>query len=239
MHNPLLIERRVQSLIQFQEVTKVYPNGALALNKINFHINKGEFVFIIGESGAGKSTINKLLTREEKQTSGEIFVNGINISNIKDKKIPLFRRSIGMVFQEFRLLPKMTVYENIAFAQEAIGAPMDLIKNNVNQSLEKVGLSAKANCFPKELSGGEQQRVAIARAIVNKPKIIIADEPTGNLDSKTAWEIMRIFEAINKQGTTVIMTTHNNEFIERTTKRMILIDKGCLIRDHKKKVLTS
>jgi cell division transport system ATP-binding protein len=226
-------------LIRFQEVTKVYPNGVHALNKITFHISKGDFVLIIGESGAGKSTLNKLIIREEKATNGEIIVNGINISALKDKKIPFLRRSIGMVFQEFRLLSKMTVYENIAFAQETIGAPVDHIRSNVYQALETVGLESKVDHFPKELSGGEQQRVAIARALVNQPKIIIADEPTGNLDIKTAWEIMSVFEDINKQGTTIILTTHNKEFIERTSKRVILIDNGSILRDYKRRVRTS
>lgn len=226
-------------MIQLQDVSKVYPNGVHALNKINLQIAKEEFVLIIGESGAGKSTLIKLITREEKATSGEVFVNGVNLSALKEKKIPRLRRSIGMVFQEFRLLSKMTVYENVSFAQEAIGVPLHLIPDNVSNALETVGLSDKANYFPKELSGGEQQRVAIARAIVNRPKIIIADEPTGNLDIKTAWEIMSVFEEINKQGATIIMTTHNKEFIERSTKRIILIDSGCLIRDVKKKVLLS
>jgi cell division transport system ATP-binding protein len=228
-----------EQLIQFQNVTKVYPNGVQALKKINLHIFKGEFVLIIGESGAGKSTLNKLITREEKLTSGEIIVNGLKISTLKAKKIFLLRRSIGMVFQEFRLLSKMTVYENVAFAQETIGVPTNLIRDNVFQALEKVGLTAKANNFPKELSGGEQQRVAIARALVNQPKIIVADEPTGNLDIVTAREIMRVFEEINLQGTTIVMTTHNTEFIKRSTKRVILIDNGSILRDYKRKVLTS
>ena len=226
-------------MIQLQKVSKVYPNGVHALHKINLHIGKGEFVLIMGESGAGKSTLNKLITREEKVTSGEIIVNGINLSTLKEKKIHLLRRDIGMVFQDFRLFSKMTVYENVSFAQESIGVPIDLIPDNVNQSLERVGLSSKAKCFPNELSGGEQQRVAIARAIVNNPKIILADEPTGNLDLKTALEIMNVFESINKKGTTIIMTTHNKEFVEHTTKRVILIDNGRMLRDYKKKVLIS
>jgi cell division transport system ATP-binding protein len=226
-------------LIQFQGVTKVYPNGVNALNDINFQISKGEFVLIMGESGAGKSTLNKLITKEEKPTSGEIYVNGFNLSNLKGKKISLFRRSIGMVFQEFRLLSKMTVYENVAFAQEAIGIPIERIKDNVYLALKKVGLKDKASYFPKELSGGEQQRVAIARAIVNNPAIIVADEPTGNLDTKTAWEIMSVFEEINRHGTTVIMTTHNKEFVKQTKKRVLLIDNGSILRDYKRKVLTS
>jgi cell division transport system ATP-binding protein len=226
-------------LIQFQGVTKVYPNGVHALNDIDFQISKGEFVLVMGESGAGKSTLNKLITKEEKPTNGEVFVNGMNLSNLKGKKISLYRRSIGMVFQDFRLLSKMSIYENVAFAQEAIGVPMDLIEENVYLALEKVGLKDKANYFPKELSGGEQQRVAIARAIVNNPAIIVADEPTGNLDTKTAWEIMNVFEEINRHGTTIIMTTHNKEFVNQTKKRVLLIDNGSILRDYKRKVLTS
>lgn len=226
-------------MIQFQGVTKVYPNGVNALNDINFQISKGEFVLIMGESGAGKSTLNKLITKEEKPTSGEVYVNGFNLSNLKGKKVSLFRRSIGMVFQEFRLLSKMTVYENVAFAQEAIGVPIERIEDNVYLALKKVGLKDKASYFPKELSGGEQQRVAIARAIVNNPAIIVADEPTGNLDTKTAWEIMSVFEEINRHGTTVIMTTHNKEFVKQTKKRVLLIDNGSILRDYKRKVLTS
>ncbi|OIK15749.1 cell division ATP-binding protein FtsE [Bacillus sp. MUM 116] len=226
-------------MIQFQEVTKIYPNGVHALRNINLQITNDEFVLIIGESGAGKSTLIKLLTREEKLTSGELTVNGMNISSLKEKRIPQLRRSIGMVFQDFRLLSKMTVYENVAFAQETIGVPMNQIRDNVFHALKMVGLEAKASHFPRELSGGEQQRLAIARAIVNHPKMIIADEPTGNLDSKTAWEIMKVFEEINKLGTTIIMTTHNKEFIEQTSKRVILIDNGSILRDQHRKVRTS
>lgn len=234
-----LLKGGLRTLIHLKEAMKVYSNNICALNKINLQISKGEFVLIIGESGAGKSTLNKLITREEKATSGEIIVNGINLKTIKDKNIPIFRRTIGMVYQEFRLLSKMTVYENVAFAQEAIGVPIIQIPENVNKALETVGLTKKAGRFPKELSGGEQQRVAIARAIVNRPILIVADEPTGNLDIKTAREIMNVFEEINQQGTTVIMTTHNKEFIERSTKRVILLDNGSILRDFKRKVLTS
>jgi len=225
-------------MIQFREVEKMYPNDVHALKHINLHISEGEFVLIIGQSGAGKSTLNKLITREEKSTKGEIIVNGMNVSTLKEKEIPLLRRSIGMIFQGFRLFSKMTVYENVAFAQEAIGIQMDLIKDHVYEALKTVGLTHKANRFPSELSGGEQQRVAIARAIVNRPKIIVADEPTGNLDLQTAWDIMNVFEEINQQGTTIIMTTHNKEFIERTTKRVILIDNGSILRDQRGEVLT-
>ena len=225
-------------MIQFREVEKMYSNDVQALKHINLHIPEGEFVLIIGQSGAGKSTLNKLITREEKSTKGEITVNGMNVCTLKEKEIPLLRRSIGMIFQEFRLFSKMTVYENVAFAQEAIGIQMDLIKDHVYEALKTVGLTHKANSFPSELSGGEQQRVAIARAIVNRPKIIVADEPTGNLDLQTAWDIMNVFEEINQQGTTIIMTTHNKEFIERTTKRVILIDNGSILRDQRGEVLT-
>lgn len=195
-------------------------------------------MLIIGQSGAGKSTFNKLITREEKATSGEIIINDKKISIVKEKEIPLLRRSIGMIFQDFRLFSKMTVFENVAFAQETIGIPIHLIKKNVYKALNIVGLEHKATSFPKELSGGEQQRVAIARAIVNQPTIILADEPTGNLDLKTAWTIMKVFEEINKQGTTIIMTTHNKEFIERTTKRVISLEQGRIVRDTKGRVLT-
>ena len=195
-------------------------------------------MLIIGQSGAGKSTLNKLITREEKVTKGELIINGKKLSTLKEKEIPLLRRSIGMIFQDFRLFPKMTVYENVAFAQETIGRPIKLINKNVDKALKIVGLQHKATSFPKELSGGEQQRVAIARAIVNLPDIILADEPTGNLDLQTAQTIMKVFEAINKHGTTIIMTTHNREFIDRTTKRVILLDHGSIIRDSKGLVIT-
>lgn len=220
-------------MIIFKDVEKVYPNGVHALKQINLHISEEEFVLMIGQSGAGKSTLNKLITREEQVTSGEIFINGVNLTTLKEKQIPLLRRSIGIIFQEFRLFSKMTVYENVAFAQEAIGMPLDQISDNVHQALKTVGLAHKANSFPNELSGGEQQRVAIARAIVNRPKIVIADEPTGNLDLQTAWDIMKVFEEINKQGTTILMTTHNNEFIKHTTKRLIVIENGSILRDQK------
>lgn len=226
-------------MIQLQDVTKVYPNGVQALNNINLHISQGEFVLIMGESGAGKSTLNKLFTREEKPTRGEIVVNGINISSLKGKKFRLFRRTIGIVFQDIRLISEMTVYENVAFAQETIRVPMKSIRKNVDHALELVGLSAKANCFPNELSGGEQQRVAIARAIVNQPKMIVADEPTGTLDSETSWEIMSVFEEIHKRGTTIIMTTHHKEFIERTTKRVIVIENGSILQNDQRKVRIS
>lgn len=220
-------------MIVFKDVEKVYPNGVQALKQINLKIYEGEFVLIIGQSGAGKSTLGKLTTREEQVTKGEIFINGVNLTTLKEKQIPLLRRSIGMIFQEFRLFSKMTVYENVAFAQEAIGMPIDQISDHVLQALETVGLAHKAASFPNELSGGEQQRVAIARAIVNRPKIVVADEPTGNLDLQTAWDIMKVFEEINSQGTTILMTTHNNEFIESTTKRVIVIENGSILRDQK------
>jgi cell division transport system ATP-binding protein len=239
LHHFFYVKGSAHVLIQFQEVSKVYPNGVQALKNINLQISQGEFILIVGESGAGKSTLNKLITKEEMATNGEITVNGMKLSTLKEKKVPQLRRLIGIVFQEYRLLSKMTVYENVSFAQEAIGVPSDLIRDNVYQALETVGLSAKANYFPGEISGGEQQRVAIARAIVNRPKIIVADEPTGNLDIKTAREIMNVFEKINEQNTTILMTTHNKEFIESFTKRILLIDNGSIFRDYKRKVLSS
>jgi len=216
-------------LIEFKEVEKVYQNGVHALKKMNLHISEGEFVLVIGESGAGKSTLNKLITREEKATSGEVIVNGFNLSLLKEKDIPRLRKSIGMVFQEFRLLSKMTVFENVAFAQEAIGVPLDLIHGNVSQALATVGLDSKANYFPKELSGGEQQRVAIARAIVNRPQIIVADEPTGNLDSKMGEEILGILFGLNKKcGSTIVIVTHDREIAKRAD-RILEITDGRLV----------
>lgn len=223
-------------MIQFKEVNKVYPNGVQALLHINLEITKGEFVLVTGPSGAGKSTFNKLITREEKATKGEIWVNAINLSVIKEKTIAKLRRNIGIVFQDYRLFSKMTVFENVAFAQEAIGVPTKLIESNVYRALNTVGLLSKAKEFPINLSGGEQQRVSIARAIVNKPQIMIADEPTGNLDIDTAWDIFRVFEKINDLGTTILMTTHNKEFIENTDKRVIYINSGRIVQDRLKGV---
>jgi cell division transport system ATP-binding protein len=214
-----------------QNVYKTYPNGVKAINGISIKINQGEFAYIVGPSGAGKSTFIKMMYREEKPSSGNIIVNGANVAKIKDSKVPIFRRHIGVVFQDFKLLPKLTVYENIAFALEVIEQSPEEIKKRVLEVLELVKLKGKMDSFPDELSGGEQQRVSIARSIVNSPKVVIADEPTGNLDPETSWEIMDIFEEINKRGTTILMATHNREIVNAIRKRVIAIENGNVVRD--------
>ncbi|MED3930562.1 cell division ATP-binding protein FtsE [Priestia megaterium] len=218
-------------MIEMQNVYKTYPNGVKAINGISIKINQGEFAYIVGPSGAGKSTFIKMMYREEKPSSGNIIVNGANVAKIKDSKVPIFRRHIGVVFQDFKLLPKLTVYENIAFALEVIEQSPEEIKKRVLEVLELVKLKGKMDSFPDELSGGEQQRVSIARSIVNNPKVVIADEPTGNLDPETSWEIMDIFEEINKRGTTILMATHNREIVNTIRKRVIAIENGNIVRD--------
>ncbi|KQU18211.1 cell division ATP-binding protein FtsE [Bacillus sp. Leaf75] len=218
-------------MIEMQNVYKTYPNGVKAINGISIKINQGEFAYIVGPSGAGKSTFIKMMYREEKPSSGNIIVNGANVAKIKDSKVPIFRRHIGVVFQDFKLLPKLTVYENIAFALEVIEQSPEEIKKRVLEVLELVKLKGKMDSFPDELSGGEQQRVSIARSIVNSPKVVIADEPTGNLDPETSWEIMDIFEEINKHGTTILMATHNREIVNAIRKRVIAIENGNVVRD--------
>lgn len=218
-------------MIHLENVTKTYPNGVTALNGITVDIEQGEFVYIVGPSGAGKSTFIRLIYREEKPTNGKIIVNDHNLMELKEKQIPYFRRNIGVVFQDFKLLEKMTVYENIAFALEVIEESPRNIRKRVMEVLETVGLKNKARFTPDELSGGEQQRVSIARAIVNRPKIVIADEPTGNLDPETALEILRTFEAINANGTTVLMATHSKSIVNRFKKRVIAIEDGVIARD--------
>ncbi|WP_318616506.1 cell division ATP-binding protein FtsE [Priestia megaterium] len=218
-------------MIEMQNVYKTYPNGVKAINGISIKINQGEFAYIVGPSGAGKSTFIKMIYREEKPSSGNIIVNGANVAKIKDSKVPIFRRHIGVVFQDFKLLPKLTVYENIAFALEVIEQSPEEIKKRVLEVLELVKLKGKMDSFPDELSGGEQQRVSIARSIVNSPKVVIADEPTGNLDPETSWEIMDIFEEINKRGTTILMATHNREIVNTIRKRVIAIENGNVVRD--------
>ncbi|MCF6798940.1 cell division ATP-binding protein FtsE [Priestia megaterium] len=218
-------------MIEMQNVYKTYPNGVKAINGISIKINQGEFAYIVGPSGAGKSTFIKMMYREEKPSSGNIIVNGANVAKIKDSKVPIFRRHIGVVFQDFKLLPKLTVYENIAFALEVIEQSPEEIKKRVLEVLELVKLKDKMDSFPDELSGGEQQRVSIARSIVNSPKVVIADEPTGNLDPETSWEIMDIFEEINKRGTTILMATHNREIVNAIRKRVIAIENGNVVRD--------
>lgn len=214
-----------------QNVYKTYPNGVKAINGISIKINQGEFAYIVGPSGAGKSTFIKMMYREEKPSTGDIIVNGSNVAKIKSHKVPIFRRNIGVVFQDFKLLPKLTVYENVAFALEVIEQHPEEIKKRVMEVLDLVKLKNKMRAFPDELSGGEQQRVSIARSIVNKPKVVIADEPTGNLDPETSWEIMNIFEEINKSGTTILMATHNREIVNAIRKRVIAIENGKVVRD--------
>ncbi len=221
-------------MIEFQNVGKTYRQQVVALEDINIKIEKGEFVFLVGPSGAGKSTFIKLLLHEEKATSGKIILNDEDITDISNRKIPILRRSIGVIFQDFRLLPNKTVYENVAFAMEIVEAKSRDIRRQVPMVLGLVGLSDKAKKYPNELSGGEMQRVSIARSIINNPSIVIADEPTGNLDPDTAWEIMRVLRHINQRGTTIIMATHAKDIVNVMEQRVIAIEKGSVIRDDKK-----
>lgn len=221
-------------IITLKDVSKAYSTGAPALKEVNLHINKGEFVFIVGDSGSGKSTLIKLLLRELTITSGYISVMGYDLSKIKHRKIPKFRRNIGIVFQDFRLLKDRNVYENVAFAQRIIQKSGKEIRKNVPSILAIVGLAGKYKAKPKQLSGGEQQRVALARALVNKPTILLADEPTGNLDPKNSWEIMKLLEQINESGTTVLVVTHNREIVNAMQKRVVTLKKGVIVSDEEK-----
>lgn len=218
-------------MILLDRVTKRYGKKGLALDRVSLHIDAKEFVLIVGTSGAGKSTLLKLLTREEKATSGKIVVGGIDYDRLKDKDVPLLRRKIGTIFQDFKLLPNKTVFENVAFALEIVGMTNKEINHMVPKVIDLVGLSGKEENFPRELSGGEQQRVAIARAVVRQPKILIADEPTGNLDPKHAWDVVAVLEKINQFGTTVIMTTHNQDIVSKLKRRVITIDHGRVASD--------
>lgn len=219
-------------MIKLENVTKIYKTGVRAVNNMNIDIGPGEFVYVIGPTGAGKSTFIKLLYREEKATSGRVIVAGQDVSKIKNRKVPYFRRNIGVVFQNFRLLPKKTVFENVAFTLEVTDTPRMEIRKKVRRTLELVGLEDKANAFPHELSGGQQQRVAIARAIVNSPKVLIADEPTGNLDPETSTEIIELLERINEVNhTTILVVTHDKEIVQKYKKRTILIEDGCIKTD--------
>ncbi|AJD92104.1 cell division protein FtsE [Jeotgalibacillus malaysiensis] len=221
-------------MIQMNEVYKKYPNGIMAANGFDVKIQSGEFVYVVGPSGAGKSTFIKMMYREEKPTKGTIMVNGIDIAKLKRKRVPYLRRNIGVVFQDFKLLNKLSVYENIAFALEVIEEQPKVIRQRVMEVLDLVGLKHKARMMPDELSGGEQQRVSIARSIVNSPKVVIADEPTGNLDPETSWEIMNLFEEINSRGTTIIMATHNREIVNTIRHRVIAIENGVIVRDEQR-----
>lgn len=222
-------------LIRIKDVSKQYKNGVTAIYDLNLRIKKGDFVFVIGGTGCGKSTLIKMLYREEKPTRGEIVVGGLNVAKLRNGRVYKLRRRLGIVFQDYRLLPKSTVYENVAFALEVIGAPKDEINRKVLRALELVGLKGKVREYPDRLSGGEQQRVAIARAIVNEPKILLCDEPTGNLDPEKSMEIMKLLEEINETlGTTIVMATHDKEIVNNMQKRVVILKEGRLIKDVEK-----
>ena len=220
-------------MIEFRNVSKKYDTGTEAIHNVNFKINKGEFAFLVGSSGSGKSTIIKLILKEEEPTSGNIIINGKDTTFLKPSRVPFLRRSMGIVFQDFRLLPDKTVYENVAFAMYVVKATPKHIRRQVPMVLSLVGLSNKAKVYPNELSGGEQQRVALARAIVNNPSMLIADEATGNLDPNTAWDIMELLNDINLRGTTVVVATHAKDIVDKMNKRVIRIDQGNIVRDEK------
>lgn len=218
-------------MIRMTNVSKEYPNGVTAIKDLSVTIDAGEFAYIVGPSGAGKSTFIKMLYHQLKATSGEIEVAGFDLVNMKDREVPYLRRKVGVVFQDFKLLPRLTVFENVAYAMEVIEAEPEVIQKRVLEVLELVGLKAKNDRFPNELSGGEQQRVAVARAIVNYPEVLIADEPTGNLDPENSWEIMKLLDKINTQGTTVVMATHNSTIVNTIRHRVLAIENGRIIRD--------
>ncbi|GAB6085246.1 cell division ATP-binding protein FtsE [Alkaliphilus crotonatoxidans] len=221
-------------MIEFRNINKTYGNGVHALTNINLKIEKGEFAFLVGPSGAGKSTFIKLILKEEDPTSGEIYIGNENITKYSRRKVPYLRRNIGVIFQDFRLLPNKTVFENVAFAMEIIEASSKEIRRQVPMLLGMVGLSDRASQYPHQLSGGERQRVSIARAIVNNPSVLIADEPTGNLDPETAWEIMKVLRQINRRGTTILMVTHAKDIVDVMQQRVIALEKGRIIRDQQK-----
>ncbi|TCP24897.1 cell division ATP-binding protein FtsE [Scopulibacillus darangshiensis] len=221
-------------MIEMKDVWKAYPNGVMAVNGIDIHIEKGEFVYIVGPSGAGKSTFIKLMHREVKPTKGKILIEGIDITKLRNRHVPKVRRKLGVVFQDFKLLPKLTVYENVAFALEVIEEHPRYIRKRVMDVLDLVKLKHKARSLPDELSGGEQQRISIARSIVNNPLVVIADEPTGNLDPENAWGIMEILEEINESGTTIVMATHNKDIVNTMKKRVIAIEGGMVVRDEQR-----
>ena len=223
------------AFIELKNVFKTYSNGVTALADVSLDINRGEFVFLIGETGSGKSTLNKLLYREERVSKGSVFVGGVNVSKLKNNNVYKLRRKVGVVFQDFKLLPKLTVYENIAYPLETYGLEDKVIRERVMDAIERVGLKDKIRCYPNELSGGQAQRVCIARAIVNKPKLIICDEPTGDLDPKMSREIMDVIEKINTElGSTVIMATHDKEIVNRMKKRVVCIHQGVVVSDQEK-----
>lgn len=221
-------------MIQLYNLSKTYPNGVVALSEVDLHIAKGDFVFLVGPSGAGKSSLMKLVIRQELPTSGQILVGGRNVSRLRSHEVPYLRRRVGVIFQDFKLLPDKTVCENVAFALEVTEASPEEVKRRVPAVLELVGLSDKAEVYPHELSGGQQQRVSTARAIVNNPLVLLADEPTGNLDPETSWGIMDLLEEINRRGTTIVMATHNKDIVNRMRKRVVAIEKGKIVRDEER-----
>jgi len=223
-------------MIKFKDITVIYDKDIVGLDNVSFKIEDGEFVFLVGKTGAGKSSAIKLLTGEIKPTSGDVIIDGIYVNSLRRSKIPYLRRAQGVVFQDFRLLPNKTVYENVAFAMEIIGKKKKEIKRKVPKILELVGLSERAKNYPNEISGGEQQRVSIARALVNSPSLIIADEPTGNLDVETSNEVMKLFDEINKMGTTIVMVTHSEKIVNDMKKRVIQLENGSIVRDEKEGV---
>jgi cell division transport system ATP-binding protein len=228
------LKEPVTPVILFENVSKSYQRGVYAINNISLQIKKGEFVFIVGSSGSGKSTLIKLMLKEIEPTSGKVFVNFKDLSRLRRGQVAKYRRGIGIVFQNFRLLKDRNVYENVAFAQRVVETPTRLIRRQVPSILATMGLAEKYKSFPSELSGGEQQRVALARALINKPSILLADEPTGNLDPKNSWEIMQLLDEINKRGTTVVVVTHNSDIVNKMQKRVITMNKGNLISDEQK-----
>lgn len=221
-------------LIRMKDVEKRYSNGVTAIYDLDLSVKKGDFIFVIGASGSGKSTLVKMLYREEKPTKGRIIIGGIDVAKLRNGKVYKLRRKLGIVFQDFKLLPKLNVFENVAFAIEMFGLPAEEIREKTIKALDLVGLKNKAKQYPDQLSGGEQQRVAIARAIVNGPKLLLCDEPTGNLDPNTSWEIMKVLEVINNLGTTIMMATHDREMVDRMAKRVILLENGKIIKDFEK-----
>ncbi|MBM7561936.1 cell division ATP-binding protein FtsE [Fusibacter tunisiensis] len=220
-------------MIEFSNVSKRYDNGVMALDNVSVQIEKGEFVFLVGPSGAGKSTFIKAILKEVEITTGKVFVDDLHVTRLHRRRVPFLRRKVGVVFQDFRLLPNKTVYENIAFAMEIVGTPQRNIRKQVPLILALVGLSGKGNFYPNQLSGGEQQRVSIARSMINNPPILIADEPTGNLDPDTSWEIMKVLRTINRRGTTILMATHDREIVDIMKKRVIALEAGKVARDDK------
>lgn len=223
---------KAEPIIEFSGVSKTYNSGTHALADVNIRINKGEFVFVVGSSGAGKSTFMKLIMREEKANSGNIVVNGYNLTKMPRKEVPLLRRTMGIVFQDFRLIPTMNVFDNVAFAMHVVGAPSRIIRKEVSKALSMVGLGHKARSMPNQLSGGEQQRVGLARALVNNPDLIIADEPTGNVDPNMSYEIVSLLSAINQRGTTILMVTHDHNLVRDFQHRVIMLDGGRIVADN-------